>query len=104
MTKDQIIAVIKSRATGFLTYPASIQRRINDLYEMEIAAQEARESLEAVLFDLEDQVREPIGFGYYEGGRPYWSESEEYADRVSTCVITPLYTEEDKKNYLAGQR
>nr|EIU2716058.1 hypothetical protein [Pseudomonas aeruginosa]EIU2863651.1 hypothetical protein [Pseudomonas aeruginosa] len=103
MSKESLIREIKNYSTGFLRNAGSMQRRINDLADIEHAAQEAREALEAAMDDLDEQ-RQPIGFGYYKGGKPFFSESEEYADRSSTCEITPLFDEQDKAAFLAGSR
>jgi hypothetical protein len=100
-TKQQIISDISGYTRGFLHNATSIQRRINDLADIEFAAQEARETLEAVLDGLEDK-REPKWFGYAKDGQRYFSESEDYADRNSTCMIAPLYDEHDKQVWLSG--
>lgn len=101
MTKEQLLLAIKGYSKCFLKNAGSIQRRINCLADIEFAAQEAREALEAAFDDLDDK-RTPIGFGYYAAGRPYFDADEQRADRKSTCRITPLYDESDKENYLAG--
>ncbi len=103
IAKKTLIDSIRSYATGFLTYKGSLERRIDDLHDIEFAAQEAREKLEAELDNLEEK-RDPIAWGYMEGGMPFTSDREEYAERVSTCMITPLYTEEDVKRYRAGEK
>lgn len=101
--KQRLIQSIKDIGKGFMKNKSSIQRRINTLADIEFAAQDAREALEAALDDIEE-CRDPIGFGYYKAGMPFFSADEQYADRNSTCTITPLYDEEDKKIYLAGKK
>lgn len=103
MSKQSLIAEITSYKTGFLKSASSIQRRIRDLADIEHAAQEAREALEATLDDL-DESREPVAYGYYTGGKPRVSGSQDEADKQSTCTITPLYDEQDKAAFLAGAR
>ncbi|MDU9398071.1 hypothetical protein [Pseudomonas sp. zfem003] len=103
IAKKTIIDSIRSYTTGFLTYKSSLERRIADLHDIEYAAQEAREKLEAELDNL-DEKRDPIAWGYMAEGIPWISRDEGYAERVSTCMVTPLYTEEDVKRYRAGEK
>lgn len=100
-TKQQIIADIGGYGRGFLLNATSIQRRISDLADIEFAAQEVREALEGAFDALEDK-RDPKWFGYAKDGQRYFSESEEYAERNSTCMIAPLYDEHDKQVWLSG--
>lgn len=62
MTKNQIISHIRAYATEGVLKTANseaLQRRIQALADIEYAAQEAREQLEASLIEREEQGTQP---------------------------------------------